>query len=680
MSDAEDGWSSLLSRLKAAAEAGDGDDFIDAWLEEAGNGTALSGTQIPGWSGDPTEFLIASLKVAKSESTQQDVAMVLARHGRRGDVSVSDALTAAYQTARGDASRGPGLLSVLALRAEQDHVAQPDLFASLLRITSADPRYLVIRATKIIGRFEGLGISTRARDRLREWADEDDPAVQGEARQQLALLALADALAQPDAAHVREALREARYAFARAELTEELRHDARLFGALLELFFAHMDTPGSGSEYSAAISGRALVLKRLLDDPSESSWPGYASPVEKVVEHRLYRIALGFLRVAEDVEEMEEWTNFDASLTELAATWHLMWQRAGDLGANSTLQKAEGVVGLPRLGSFLERAVGRQRMLRVLERHESVVGCDDPVSKSLRDIYEEATRAEHARATEGTTLTIGGDDFRRLAVQAPAAAYAVSRVVPGAEAMLKSAGLETAVEAAARASYPLPTDAPACFGNDPAVDETVRPLLRVARERVGPAFPLDRWRRFVDLTVDLIGIARDLRSDLPAFMRSADERQGKGQQASETDLQEYVFAALRQKYGRFVHWEPTRIAGGRSDSGAFFPEGAFPIEVKAEYRDVTREHLRKAYLGQADRYAGDRDRVSYLLVLDLREELARAERALYTLRESFWVDGLIPDPQITDAASNSVIVGLFPGNQPKPSTMTTYSRRPQPRQ
>ena len=130
----------------------------------------------------------------------------------------------------------------------------------------------------------------------------------------------------------------------------------------------------------------------------------------------------------------------------------------------------------------------------------------------------------------------------------------------------------------------------------------------------------------------------------------------------EPDRPQYVFKALRREYGRAVHWEPTRISGGRGDAGVYFPEWAFPIEVKAEYRDVTRSHLRTVFLTQPDRYAADQDRIAYLLVLDLRAENARARTPLYSLRESFWVDGLPTDPQITGAQPNAVVVGLFPGN------------------
>lgn len=677
-------WATLLPQLEAAVSSGSVDDFIDERLEQATVADGVPSAQPLGPSGDPTAFLLAALGVAQSESTQRDVAAALAQHGRTGDASVADALAAVYRSARSDPSRGPALLATLALRAEQDPVARSDLFGALLRLSSADSRYLLIRAAKIIGYFEGTGISTNARDKLTEWAGAEDLPVQGEARQQLALLALADALSQTDVQGVQTALHEARVAFARAEATEEMRHDARLFGALLDLLLAHLGTPGSGSEYSKNVRERAEALKSLLDDPSERPWAGYASPSERVLEYRIYRIAVGFIRVVDEVSAMEEWTNFDESLTELAATWQLMWGRVvgfEDSGQAITapvrmVQRAEHSAVLPRVGSFLERAVGRQRICRVVERYENAFGTEGPVSEVLRAFSEAAGRAEYARERDGGTLTIDTDAFVRLAANSPDVAAQIAGLMPGAEAALRTAGLDHVVAKPARLTYPVATDNPGLYGNDPAVDETARALLQDVAARLGPGYPLPLWRRFEALTVSLVKIARDVRSDLPAFVLSAQERGGKGQQASEDDLQKYVFDALRREYGRSAHWESTGIAGGRGDAYVTFPEGAFPIEVKAEYRDITREHVREAFLAQPDRYAADRDRLAYLLILDLREGNASGELALYPLRESFWVDGLPVDPQITGAQPNGVVVGLFPGNQPKPSSTTTYSRRP----
>ena len=50
--------------------------------------------------------------------------------------------------------------------------------------------------------------------------------------------------------------------------------------------------------------------------------------------------------------------------------------------------------------------------------------------------------------------------------------------------------------------------------------------------------------------------------------------------------------------------------------------------------------------------------------------------ALYHLRDSFWVESLPADPEIPDATSKVVVVGLLPGNRPLPSSMSTYSKCP----
>lgn len=673
-------WADLFAALGAMEPHVDLDDWIDERMEEAAPWLGAQGAHTGASGADPTDFLLAALQTARSESTRRDVAAALARHGRAGDMRVVDALIAAFRSAGADDSLGPALLAALAALAERDSIARPDIFSAVLRVTSADPRYLVIRAAKIIGHFESLGVLTNARSKLEGWADADDLEVQGEARQQLALLALASALTQADVARLRSALRDCRAAFLRAELSEELRHDAQTFGALLDLLLAHLETEGAEPEYARVVRDRALTLKALLDDPLRRPWVGYASRAELMVEHRLYSVAVGFMRLAEDVNAMAGWTNFDASLTELAAGWNLMWARSSrdKHGSANVVSAAEVSVVLPMVGSFLERAVGRQRLLRVVDRHELARGAQHSVSLTLREFYEAACRAEHEPGVMAP-LTIDRDALMRLVTDKPAIAAQVISMIPGADALLAEAGLKLTADTTGLQAYRVPTDHPACYGDDPAVDDTARPLLEAAWARLAPRFPISRWHRFRDLTVSLIRIARDLRSDLPSFVLSASERDGKGQTAVEDNLQEYVFAALRREYGRAVQWEPTRIAGGRSDNGVVFAEGAFPIEVKAEYRDVEREHIGAAFLTQPDRYATDRDRVAYLLVLDVRAEHAAAETALYSLRESFWLDGLSTDPQIVGAQRNVVVVGLFPGNQPKPSSTTTYSRRPRAR-
>lgn len=197
----------------------------------------------------------------------------------------------------------------------------------------------------------------------------------------------------------------------------------------------------------------------------------------------------------------------------------------------------------------------------------------------------------------------------------------------------------------------------------------------------------------------IVQIVHQIRDDLPLYALSANETKsgqpGKGQTANESDLQKDLFQRLRMRYGSLAEYEVNPIAGGRSDTGLRFPECEFFVEVKAEYKTIERSHVHNSYLSQTDIYASIRDRIAFIMILDLRTtNLGQFSRGktrkskaveqvtssnvfkMYSLKESFWVDGLSVDPQVQQAKRNAVVVSLIPGNRPKPSSMTYYSQKP----
>jgi hypothetical protein len=123
-----------------------------------------------------------------------------------------------------------------------------------------------------------------------------------------------------------------------------------------------------------------------------------------------------------------------------------------------------------------------------------------------------------------------------------------------------------------------------------------------------------------------------------------------------------------------------------------FAECFFPIEVKHEFSSINPQAIHEDYLTQPEIYAAATDRVAFLMILDLRDANAtgHADRAkerrrrgqptdhpsLYTLEDGFWVDALSLDPQLPHMKPKAVIIGLVPGNRPRPSSTTTYSERP----
>jgi hypothetical protein len=213
-------------------------------------------------------------------------------------------------------------------------------------------------------------------------------------------------------------------------------------------------------------------------------------------------------------------------------------------------------------------------------------------------------------------------------------------------------------------------------------DAVAREVLAEVHQHLAP-YDNRKWVRLVEVLLALLGYVQEIRDTLPDFMlQEADG--GLGLRASERNLQDGVYRKLRERFGHGAVYEGTRVGGGRPDTGVAFLECRVPIEVKHDFSDVSRQHVKSAYLAQADVYAASTDDLAFALILDLRNNGTRSSsaggkpvpRSLYSLREGTWVDTLPADSGVTGARPKCVVVLLVPGNRPRPSSTTAYSRRP----
>lgn len=598
---------------------------VDDVIEEALTSASASCSALKDSRAVP--YLVEALAAAQSRSTTRDVAALLASApGAVGDSTVVDALSKAYDRARSDAVLGPDMLDALGLLAERSPLGAAAVSTVLLRLTSGDERFLLVRAAKVIGRLEALGVTTHARELLDRLTQSTDLAVEAEARQQLAVLALGEALQQSDLDGLRSGLSSARLALVKADLSEEQRCDARQLLAFVDLLLAYLDAgatrdPARIANLSAVLTQRARQLRTVVDNPLGRPWYGYASPMESAVEWRLHRIALGFERLAELLGTAEEWTNFDEALLEVAAAFELMVTApirvVSSAPAIERLLHAGVAAHRAKLGPLLHRVVGRTRLAKVIEKLESADG-DEETVHCLQEFHAAACAAEHLPQIR--PIALDRAVLTRLASDRPLVLPQLAEAVPGIRDALQDMGIDVATLNGASMTTapptPLPLDAPNCYANDPAVDDTVRRILAAAAGRLGPTFRRTAWNEFTSVVVSIVRLARDIRNDLPAFARSATEG-GKGQTADEGDLQRYLFEHLRREFGRSAVYEAGPNSGGRTDSGVRFSNVEIPIEVKAEYQRVDSDHISASYLGQADQYASNRDGVSFLMVLDL---------------------------------------------------------------
>jgi hypothetical protein len=331
------------------------------------------------------------------------------------------------------------------------------------------------------------------------------------------------------------------------------------------------------------------------------------------------------------------------------------------------------------------RAVGRHRLALVVEHYRLDPAHDANIAASLQALEQVAILSE--TGSDNTDLHDRSPQLDELARRLNKPAIEVL------QNFLDAVGSNSVDRFIEKIGFPppaLPIDRPDLYGSDPTTDGAVRSLLYKLRAHLEP-YPSQQWHRLVETVEALTSFVHLVRDTMPDYTRCIQD-EGKGQCASEKDLQEDLFASLRLKFNRNVSYEHARIGGGRPDSGLRFPECFFPIEVKHEFNSIDPRAIHEDFLTQPDIYAAATDRVAFLMILDLRGSNAagHADHAkerrrhgqpadhtsLYTLEDGFWVDALPLDPQLPHMKPKAVIVGLVPGNRPRPSSTTTYSERP----
>lgn len=96
---------------------------------------------------------------------------------------------------------------------------------------------------------------------------------------------------------------------------------------------------------------------------------------------------------------------------------------------------------------------------------------------------------------------------------------------------------------------------------------------------------------------------------------------GKGEDAVEKDLEDYFYKAAKWFERVKVEKQPKDLTPGRPDL-AFRTLGdyIFPVEVKKEEKDISKENIRLSYMAQAQTYASSQNQLSFLFVLDVTKK------------------------------------------------------------
>lgn len=678
--DAPPVWEAVESYLRAIEPGTDVDDYLDELAEHIFFAPQTH---------QASEVCILALDRAQSILTRRSMALALALCAGSDSRQAVDALIDAYRQYNEDPYLATSILEALGILALRNPLARVETTAKLLRLELTDSRYLLIKAAKIIGWLDNAQPDTALRDKLHQLCAATDLPVQSEAYYQLGLITLGEAFLASDHAELHQRLGAAQAAFVQSEMTEELRDDATLFHILITVVTTIHALTNESSQMVQRVGRDIEQLQIKLQQINSRIWTDYRSPDTDLMALRVIAVIDALKRSVLSANTAEDWTNFDAVLIELATLHALVRSQTRVAETSSRIGAAISAIAdrviAPHLGPVMLHAVGRRRLSLVVERYRSDPTHNPDIAVSLLALEQVAILSEAASPTD--VLHDRLSQLDQLTKQLNASAEEVLLNFLDA---VDGNSVDRFIDQLGIAPAPLPIDRPDLYGADPTIDLAVRSLLHKLRAKLD-SYPLQQWHRLVETIEALTSFVLLVRDTMPDYTLCVEDK-GKGQSASERDLQDHLFEALRLKFNRSASYEHARLGGGRSDNGLRFAECFFPIEVKHEFRSIEPSTIHEHYLTQPDIYAAATDRVAFLIILDLRDinaaghvdrakerkrrRTAASHPSLYSLEDGFWVDTLTRDPQLPHMKPKAVVVGLVPGNRPRPSSTTTYSERP----
>jgi hypothetical protein len=595
------------------------------------------------------------------------------------DEIISETLFGLYRKYKTHSYLASQILKILGLMGLKDSANRAEIISLLLRLKPDQDRYLLVAACKVIGRLDSAKPEPLLYAKVLLFLESNDPAVRAEALYQKAFIDLGNALRSSSVSELSRKLQEVRTAFQEASLAEEQRPDAILWMYFLDSILLFLQ---GRFDTNLALQFQALetTIERFVGQFVNPK--GYSTAFERYIAQQILVAFRALLTATKRLANVDEWLDLSTAVIELANLYAQVRGNTSDiiehLGIRYKFADLSDKVFAASVGPILQKSVNLKRLEQIRVDYEAQENSEITLQglKLLEDMAKAAILVDFP---QGGKLP---EKFVRFAEQQGVEPVEMFNEFLEAESPVQWAEKYRLVSTLL---YPVSTEISINF----ELDKLIRPIL-LEITKILPTYPLLMWERLCQILVFMIHFARFTRNNLPKYVLCKDDG-GLGQTASEGDLKEALYHFLSAgAASNGMSYETSKVAGGRVDLSIKFPEVSFPIEVKHEFKSIEPQHIRKVFLAQPDAYASATAQVSLLMVLDLRKQNASGHNnnqkpasgepkqvfSLYDLSQSFRVESLKPDPDIPNAISNAIIVGLIPGNRPLPSSMATYSKRP----
>lgn len=344
-----------------------------------------------------TPAAVKALGVAVSDLSVRSAAAALAYVAPDDSIDAVECLERGFEARRQHVFLAPSLLGSIAVLGLRNASARAGAVRYLQRLKPDEPFPLLVAGAKAIGILCDRVNDEHLRTKLFALAGGEHIAVRSEARQQIALMRLADALLADSHSGLIASLTGAREAFRTAENSDEVRPDATLFRLLLDavLEFDELDR-GRGAA-SQRIGCLATELRQMGGRTAEQIFRMDRSPAASQIAHRCEVVASSIEAAANEVARAARWTNFDRSVVRLAECYADVRYRAAAMPgyeqAGSALSGFADRVIKPRMGPLLARKVGRESFEEVVRNYETDGGSPD-ILAGLWELQRAALEAE----------------------------------------------------------------------------------------------------------------------------------------------------------------------------------------------------------------------------------------------------------------------------------------------
>lgn len=518
-----------------------------------------------------------------------------------------------------------------------------------------DTALLPIKALKLLGYCYDFQPDDLIAEEIQRYTGVENLAVKAEAHFNLGLVYFHDAFHANDRESLEQCLTEAFSLFENVTNAVENRTDAELFSIIVQCYLEALSPAAFPNKISKQVQkARKILMERLL------LLGEMDTQVKEAAEFYLIQLLILLDRWVELLTSATRWPEIHPPMSELAEVYSTIRRFMDTNGFEGAAYRSTyEIVMLPKIRSEFIRVQEIKSKLRSLLNDPYWSGFASPDEVEFYELV--------LREIEGIPIP------KEEAVADP---YLERILVAAKETPLKY-GIEH-LEAQGLAKYEAFFQAlEAQFQNERTVhgqgvhSQICKDIVNQVENGLQESFWT--WQCFHHALNAIINYSRQIYNlSVPdAKFLIAKEHGGKGQDASEKDLQDHFYKSKGLLEPRFkIRREESEAVPGRVDLFLEYPdEVCFPIEVKCESKDISQGSLRQ-YLPQPQYYASATAPIGFLFVLDTTPK--PDEQSIKHISDYFYVEKHQPD---TPRKTIYVVVVIFPANRKRPSDLTWRRRK-----